>query len=254
MIRKPTNGVRSGNKENPSVGGPVQPHTLPGRTASAVSTKPNAVLRPENLASGSVKTASGLYSHQSKSAASVAAPIVKTTLAAQKREAFMSAKSDSKNTETVKSTAARTTTAPKVVRPQPAAAGATGSAANKAETKLANGRPAVNGAKSAASSGTVVAEPPQPSDGKTTATTAPAAAKADGTKSASLASGGANKNTWTLANFDIGKPLGRGKFGNVYCAREKDTKFVVALKVMFKQQIQENKIEHQVSANACAVA
>jgi aurora kinase len=26
---------------------------------------------------------------------------------------------------------------------------------------------------------------------------------------------------WQLGDFDIGKPLGRGKFGNVYLAREK---------------------------------
>lgn len=51
---------------------------------------------------------------------------------------------------------------------------------------------------------------------------------------------------WHLSNFDIGRPLGRGKFGNVYLAREKDTKFVVALKVMFKKQIHVNNVEHQV--------
>jgi serine/threonine protein kinase len=36
---------------------------------------------------------------------------------------------------------------------------------------------------------------------------------------------------WTLADFEIGKPLGRGKFGDVYLAREKKSKFIVALKV-----------------------
>lgn len=51
---------------------------------------------------------------------------------------------------------------------------------------------------------------------------------------------------WELSNFDIGRPLGRGKFGNVYLAREKDTKFVVALKVLFKKQIQRDSVEHQV--------
>jgi aurora kinase A len=56
----------------------------------------------------------------------------------------------------------------------------------------------------------------------------------------------AGKKTWKLANFDIGRPLGRGKFGNVYLAREKDTKFVIALKVLFKKQIHAQKIEHQV--------
>lgn len=36
---------------------------------------------------------------------------------------------------------------------------------------------------------------------------------------------------WQLSDFDIGKPLGRGKFGNVYLARERQTKFIIALKV-----------------------
>ncbi len=36
---------------------------------------------------------------------------------------------------------------------------------------------------------------------------------------------------WQLTDFDIGKPLGRGKFGSVYLAREKKSKFIVALKV-----------------------
>lgn len=55
-----------------------------------------------------------------------------------------------------------------------------------------------------------------------------------------------NDKDWSLANFDIGRPLGRGKFGNVYLAREKQTKFVIALKVLFKKQITEQRIEHQV--------
>lgn len=40
--------------------------------------------------------------------------------------------------------------------------------------------------------------------------------------------------------------MGRGKFGNVYLAREKESQFVVALKVLFKRQIGETKVEHQV--------
>jgi hypothetical protein len=39
------------------------------------------------------------------------------------------------------------------------------------------------------------------------------------------------KKRWTLDDFDVGKPLGKGKFGNVYLAREKKSKFIVALKV-----------------------
>ena len=41
----------------------------------------------------------------------------------------------------------------------------------------------------------------------------------------------AQKQTWGLSDFDIGKPLGKGKFGSVYLAREKKSKFIVALKV-----------------------
>jgi hypothetical protein len=36
---------------------------------------------------------------------------------------------------------------------------------------------------------------------------------------------------WSIADFEIGKKLGKGRFGNVYLAREKRTKFVLALKV-----------------------
>lgn len=39
------------------------------------------------------------------------------------------------------------------------------------------------------------------------------------------------RNKWKLDDFDIGRALGKGKFGNVYLAREKISKFVVALKV-----------------------
>ncbi|KAG1672324.1 Aurora kinase A [Nymphon striatum] len=50
---------------------------------------------------------------------------------------------------------------------------------------------------------------------------------------------------WKLEDFDIGRPLGKGKFGNVYLAREKTTKFIVALKVLFKSQLQKANVEHQ---------
>lgn len=52
--------------------------------------------------------------------------------------------------------------------------------------------------------------------------------------------------TWTLADFDIGRPLGKGKFGNVYLAREKKSKYIVALKVLFKNMIHNLNNEHQV--------
>ncbi|XP_050373351.1 serine/threonine-protein kinase Aurora-3 [Argentina anserina] len=50
---------------------------------------------------------------------------------------------------------------------------------------------------------------------------------------------------WSLDNFEIGKPLGRGKFGRVYVAREVKSKYVVALKVLHKKQINKYRIHHQ---------
>eukprot|EP00243_Klebsormidium_subtile_P013813 TRINITY_DN9388_c0_g1_i1.p1 TRINITY_DN9388_c0_g1~~TRINITY_DN9388_c0_g1_i1.p1 ORF type:complete len:347 (+),score=92.39 TRINITY_DN9388_c0_g1_i1:560-1600(+) len=56
---------------------------------------------------------------------------------------------------------------------------------------------------------------------------------------------GKEEKRWQLGDFDIGKPLGRGKFGNVYLAREKASKYIVALKVLFKNQLQQSQVEHQ---------
>ena len=50
---------------------------------------------------------------------------------------------------------------------------------------------------------------------------------------------------WKLEDFEIGKPLGRGQFGRVYLARERRTKYIVALKVMSKDKILHNRFEHQ---------
>lgn len=48
-----------------------------------------------------------------------------------------------------------------------------------------------------------------------------------------------------MSNFDIGRLLGRGKFGNVYLAREKHSNYLVALKVLFKTQLQQSRVENQ---------
>jgi serine/threonine protein kinase len=42
---------------------------------------------------------------------------------------------------------------------------------------------------------------------------------------------------WALGDFEIGRPLGTGKFGRVYLAREKASQFIVALKVLEKAQL-----------------
>lgn len=53
------------------------------------------------------------------------------------------------------------------------------------------------------------------------------------------------RQKWSLENFDIGRPLGKGKFGNVYLARERQSKFILALKVLFKNQLEKAGVEHQ---------
>ncbi|XP_065843857.1 aurora kinase C-like [Oscarella lobularis] len=63
-------------------------------------------------------------------------------------------------------------------------------------------------------------------------------------------SSGVSKKTsspkrWTLKDFEIGRPLGKGKFGSVYLAREKKHKYIIALKVLFKSQLQRGEVEHQ---------
>lgn len=54
-----------------------------------------------------------------------------------------------------------------------------------------------------------------------------------------------SKEKWSLSRFDIGKPLGKGKFGSVYLARERREKYVVAIKVLFKSQLQKANCEQQ---------
>lgn len=49
-----------------------------------------------------------------------------------------------------------------------------------------------------------------------------------------------------LGLFEIGKPLGKGKFGRVYMAREREHGFVCALKVLDKKELQAGRVEKQV--------
>jgi aurora kinase len=50
---------------------------------------------------------------------------------------------------------------------------------------------------------------------------------------------------FVIEDFELGKRLGQGKFGNVILAREKKTKFVLALKILFKEQLINARVEHQ---------
>jgi len=52
-------------------------------------------------------------------------------------------------------------------------------------------------------------------------------------------------NRWSIDDFEVGKPLGRGKFGRVYLARERQNNFIVALKCISKEKLIKWNVEHQ---------
>jgi len=54
------------------------------------------------------------------------------------------------------------------------------------------------------------------------------------------------RQPWKLDDFEIGKSLGRGKFGHVVLAREKRTMYICALKILYRNQLKKANIEHQV--------
>ncbi|KAG8827912.1 spindle assembly checkpoint kinase [Serendipita sp. 401] len=52
---------------------------------------------------------------------------------------------------------------------------------------------------------------------------------------------------WRLSSFEMGRPLGKGKFGRVYMVRTKtDPRYILALKCLYKSEIVENGVEKQV--------
>lgn len=50
---------------------------------------------------------------------------------------------------------------------------------------------------------------------------------------------------WSMEDFQVGAPLGRGKFGRVFLAREKSTHYMVALKTLYKIELVKGKVEKQ---------
>uniref|UniRef100_A0A8D2IMI1 non-specific serine/threonine protein kinase n=1 Tax=Urocitellus parryii TaxID=9999 RepID=A0A8D2IMI1_UROPR len=50
---------------------------------------------------------------------------------------------------------------------------------------------------------------------------------------------------FAINDFEIGRLLGKGRFGNVYLALLKKNHFIMALKVLFKAQIEKAGLEHQ---------
>ncbi|CAI2373301.1 unnamed protein product [Moneuplotes crassus] len=64
------------------------------------------------------------------------------------------------------------------------------------------------------------------------------------------------QHKYTIKDFELGQQLGKGRFGDVYLAREKKTKFIVALKILDKKKIRECHIEHQIKReieNQCLI-
>ncbi|EQC26526.1 AUR protein kinase [Saprolegnia diclina VS20] len=47
----------------------------------------------------------------------------------------------------------------------------------------------------------------------------------------------ATPKSWTIHDFDIGRELGRGRFGQVFLAREKSSRKILAIKILTKEQL-----------------
>ncbi len=58
--------------------------------------------------------------------------------------------------------------------------------------------------------------------------------------------GAGKKKRWTKEDFIIGKCLGRGKYGMVHIAKEKELNFIVALKIMNKSDLKEPNAQEQI--------
>ncbi|KAI9803318.1 MAG: hypothetical protein M1825_002109 [Sarcosagium campestre] len=52
-------------------------------------------------------------------------------------------------------------------------------------------------------------------------------------------------NKYKLSQFEMGRPLGKGKFGRVYLAKQKSTGFICAIKVLHKPELRQGKVEKQ---------
>ncbi|KAM6494061.1 other/AUR protein kinase [Amanita muscaria] len=52
---------------------------------------------------------------------------------------------------------------------------------------------------------------------------------------------------WSLHEFDMGRPLGKGKFGRVYMVRTKsEPRYILALKTLYKSEIVQARVEKQI--------
>jgi len=85
-----------------------------------------------------------------------------------------------------------------------------------------------------------------PSSQQSSAVTSKSVATAsDSSDIVNMGQASAQPRMWCLDDFEVGRKVGQGKFGFVYLSRDKQTKFIVAIKVLFKRQIEEFKTQNQ---------
>ncbi|KAJ2743456.1 spindle assembly checkpoint kinase [Coemansia sp. BCRC 34301] len=88
------------------------------------------------------------------------------------------------------------------------------------------------------------AEPGDTQTGSRQQTSRPTPSHWDPPTSKTLDDGNGNRK-WNILDFDVGRVLGKGKFGRAYLARERNSNFICALKIMYKEELEESKIEKQ---------
>ncbi|KFA63500.1 hypothetical protein S40285_00291 [Stachybotrys chlorohalonatus IBT 40285] len=90
--------------------------------------------------------------------------------------------------------------------------------------------------------------PNSPQTRKPLPSTAPQASKdvAEESRSISIIEQPRMPKQFHLGMFEIGRPLGKGKFGRVYLARERTSGFICGLKVLHKNELQHGGVERQV--------
>ncbi|KJH45852.1 kinase domain protein [Dictyocaulus viviparus] len=62
----------------------------------------------------------------------------------------------------------------------------------------------------------------------------------------SMQDSGKVPETWVIDDFDVGRLLGRGRFGSVYFARSKQEGVVIAIKILMKEEIERHNLRHHV--------
>lgn len=88
--------------------------------------------------------------------------------------------------------------------------------------------------------------PPSPGKGQGTVVTRNTDENGDQRTSTSMHDQTSVPRQLHLGMFEIGKPLGKGKFGRVYLAKERSSGFVCALKVLHKSELQQGGVQKQV--------